>query len=60
VLGYLPPYMPDLNLVGIQWRMIRMGTGNRLYGNTEEIKESIRAMLDNGEVGPVKISACLT
>jgi len=40
--------------------MIRMGTGNRLYGNTEEIKESIRAMLDNGEVGPVKISACLT
>jgi len=25
VLGYLPPYMLDLNLVGIQWRMIRMG-----------------------------------
>jgi len=46
--------------VEIQWRMIRKGTDNRLYGNTEEIKESIRTMLDNGEVGPVKISAYLT
>jgi len=33
---------------------------NSAGGNTEEIKESIRAMLDNGEVGPVKISAYLT
>jgi len=40
--------------------MIRKGTGNRLYGNTKEIKESIRAMLDNGKVGPVKISSYLT
>jgi len=43
VLRYLPPYMPELNPVEIQWRMIRKGTGNRLYGNTEEINESIRA-----------------
>jgi len=39
VLGYLPPYTPELNPVGIQWRSIRKATGNRLYGNTEEIKE---------------------
>jgi len=46
--------------VEIQWRRIRRGTGNRLHGNTEEMKESICAMLDNGEAGSVKISACLT
>ncbi len=60
MLGYLPTYTPEINPVEIQWRMICKGTGNRLYGNTEEIKESIRTMLDNGEAGPVKISACLT
>jgi len=36
------------------------GHRQQVYGNTEEIKESIRTMLDNGEVGPVKISAYLT
>jgi len=52
VLGYLPPYTPELNPVEIQWRMIRRGTDNRLHGNTEEMRESIRAMLDNGEADP--------
>jgi len=60
VLRHLPPSTPELNPVEIQWRMIRKGTGNRLYGNTEEMKESIRVMLDNGEFRPVKISNYLT
>jgi len=36
--------------------MIRKATGNRLYQSTEEMKESISTMLDNGEAGVVKIS----
>jgi len=31
-------------------------TGNRLYESTDEMEESIRVMLENGEVRPVKIS----
>jgi len=60
VLRHLPPYTPELNLVKIQWRMIRKATGNRLYQSTEEIKESIRTMLDNGEAGVVKMFQYLT
>jgi len=44
--------MLELNPVEMQWRMIRRGTDNRLHGNTEEMRESICAMLDNGETDP--------
>jgi len=57
VLRHLPPYTPELNLVEVQWHSIRKATGNRLYESTDEMKESIRAMLDNGEVRPVKMSS---
>jgi len=60
VLRHLPPYTLELNPVEVQWRFIHKATGNRLYENTDEMKESIRAMLDNGEVRPVKISSYLT
>jgi len=56
----LPPYTSELNPVEVQCRSIRKATGNRLYESTDEMKESIRAMLDNGEVRPVKMSRYLT
>ncbi len=38
-LRYLPPYTPELNPVGVQWRTIRKATWNRLYGDTGMIQE---------------------
>jgi len=57
---YLPPYTLELNPVEVQWRSIRKATGNRLYESTNEMKESIRAMLKNDEVRPIKMSIYLT
>ncbi len=60
VLRHLPPYTPELNPVEVQRRSIRKATDNRLYESTDEMKESIRAMLENSEVRPVKMSSYLT
>jgi len=60
VLRHLPPYTLELNPVEVQWRSIRKATGNRLYESTNEMKESIRAMLKNDEVRPIKMSIYLT
>jgi len=35
-------------------------TGNRLYENTEEMRGSMKKMLESGEARPIKISEYLT
>jgi len=46
--------------VEVQWRSIRKAIGDRLYESTDEMKESVRMMLDNGEVRHVNMSRYLT
>ena len=60
VLEYFLPYTPELNPVEVQWRGIKKGTANVLYGGTEEMQRSIQAMLGNGEVRIIKMVSYLT
>jgi len=48
---HIPPYAPELNPAGVQWRMTRKAAANVLYGNTDAMKRSVRRMLRTGEVG---------
>lgn len=59
IIKYLPPYTPELNPVEWQWSMIKKATANTLYKNTDEMKESIRRMLESGEVKAAKMSGYL-
>ena len=59
-LRYFLPYTPELNPTEGQWRILKGHTANTLYGTVDEMKESIRRMLCNGEVKVAKMSRYLT
>jgi len=59
-LEYLPPYTPELNPTGTEWREVRNAMGNRVYGDTSGMVRSVRAMIRSRTIVPVKISDYLT
>ncbi len=55
-LWYLPPYTPQHNPIEIQWREIKRALAGRYYkGGFPEIQKSILHMMENGEVGTVRL-----
>ena len=60
VLVYFPPYTPELNPVEMQWNVLKKSTANTLYAGIDEMQESIRTMLRNGEAKIIQLSQYLT
>jgi len=56
LIRYLPPYTPELNPAGVQWRMIKKAAANTLYAGTDAMKKSVRRMLRTKEVGVAEMS----
>lgn len=56
---YLPPYTPELNPSEGEWRLLRRVTGNVLYNDIDEMKNSIETMLESGEVKTAAMSSYL-
>lgn len=55
-----PPYTPELNPVGVQWRTVRKAAASVLYGTAGSMRGSIRRMLGRKETGVAKMSRYLT
>ncbi len=55
-LEYFPPHAPELDGTGVQWRVMRNSMGNRLYADIGEAVGSIRSMIREKEIVPVKMN----
>ena len=54
-LEFILKYTPELNPVEGQWRITKKHTANSVYESIDEMKKSIRKMLDNGEIKVAKM-----
>ena len=56
VLKYFHPYTHKLNPVKGQWCILKKSTVNTMYNDTDDMQESIKKMLKNGEAKVVKMT----
>jgi len=55
-IEYFLPYTPELNAIETQWRVMEDAAGNRVYGDVVEMEDSIRTMIRQKVIVPVKLS----
>jgi len=55
-IEYFLPYTPELNAIETQWRVMKDAAGNRVYGDVVEMEDSIRTMIRQKVIVPVKLS----
>ena len=54
-LKYFPPYTPELNPIEMQWRLHKKATGNMMFGDLDEAKKHLDAMLKSGDIKIAKM-----
>ena len=59
-LVYLPPYTPQLNPIEMQWAVLKRLLSGRYFRSVEKLKKTIMALVDNGEMKPVRLMSYLT
>ena len=50
ILEYLPAYSPDLNIIELVWHSCKEYIAHRLFKSTEELKELLNKLLNEGEL----------
>ena len=58
-LIFLPPYTPQLNPTEIQLRGFKKRLAGRHFGSADELKGAIMAIVDSGEMKPVRLMSYL-
>ena len=59
-LVFLPPYTPQLNSIEMQWGVLKRLLSGRYFRSIGELKKTIMALVDNGEMKPVRLMSYLT
>lgn len=59
VLVFLPPHMPQLNPIDIQWQELKRLLAGQCFKSLEDLRDAIETIVDRG-MKPVKIMAYLT
>ena len=59
-LVFLPPYTPQLNSIEMQWGVLKRLLSGRYFRSVGELKKTIMALVDNGEMKPVRLMSYLT
>ena len=54
-LVFLPPYTPQLNSIEMQWGVLKRLLSGRYFRSVGELKKTIMALVDNGEMKPVRL-----
>ena len=54
ILVYLPKHTPQLNIMEIQWRVLKNMFAQRIFKNVEELAKSTRILADTGQIRPVR------
>jgi len=50
VLGFLPAYSPDMNIIELVWHSCKEYIAHRLFQSTDELKELLERLLNQGEL----------
>ena len=59
-LVFLPPCTPQLNPIGMQWSVLKRLLSDRHFRSVGELKKAIVALVDSGEMKPVRLMSYLT
>jgi len=54
-IEYFLPYTQELNTIETQWRVMKNAAGSRVYGDVRAMEDSIRTMIRQKVIVPVKL-----
>lgn len=53
---HLPPYTPQLNLIDIQWKVIKEQLACRYFTTIDDLEEAVVRLVETGEVRSVRMT----